>query len=273
MSSTGESLYREVKNCISGEFKHLYGDHVHILKDPWALTLLASMSSPQVAQPDLDPLIRLLYERLLGYVVSAEFPLEFREVPTRMAGYSFGGNLVSSATRVVVLDLLRAGMMPAHYSFLSLLRILPNRHIRVDHLCVERVTDRAKKVRGSDVLAAKVGGNIDNTIVFLPDPMGATGNSVKAAVHYYRAHGLGKAAKWIIANLIVTPEHIEALSSLRKEENVVLYAFRLDRGGSEQEVFSSVPGKHRGRERGLNEVDYIIPGAGGIGELLNNTEK
>jgi uracil phosphoribosyltransferase len=31
-----------------------------------------------------------------------------------------------------------------------------------------------------------------------------------------------------------------------------------------------IPGSDS-RESGLNEVDYIVPGAGGVGEIINNS--
>ena len=53
--------------------------------------------------------------------------------------------------------------------------------------------------------------------------------------------------------------------------HVEIYAVRLDRGLSSPEVMQSQLGEQWEQEKGLNEVDYIIPGAGGLGELLNNS--
>jgi hypothetical protein len=39
---------------------------------------------------------------------------------------------------------------------------------------------------------------------------------------------------------------------------------------SPPEVLRSVPGTYPDRERGLNEIQYIVPGAGGLGEVINN---
>jgi uracil phosphoribosyltransferase len=35
-------------------------------------------------------------------------------------------------------------------------------------------------------------------------------------------------------------------------------------------VLSTVPGTFWDEERGLDERHYIVPGAGGVGEILNN---
>jgi hypothetical protein len=50
----------------------------------------------------------------------------------------------------------------------------------------------------------------------------------------------------------------------------VIYALRLDRGLSPPEVFDTVPGTLWDRERGLDDRQYIVPGGGGFGELMNN---
>ena len=51
---------------------------------------------------------------------------------------------------------------------------------------------------------------------------------------------------------------------------MVVYAFRLDRGLSAPDVLASVPGTRWDEERGLDDHHYIIPGGGGMGEVLNN---
>ena len=40
--------------------------------------------------------------------------------------------------------------------------------------------------------------------------------------------------------------------------------------GVPAKVLSTVPGTHWDEERGLDEHQYIVPGAGGVGEILNN---
>ena len=52
---------------------------------------------------------------------------------------------------------------------------------------------------------------------------------------------------------------------------VRLYAGRLDRGLSTERALAAVPGQFPKEERGLNDVQYIVPGAGGMGELLTNS--
>ena len=98
--------------------------------------------------------------------------------------------------------------------------------------------------------------------------MGATGRSLSSAVDIYMKQVEGTPSKVIAIHLIVTPEHITRLKQEHPE--VLLYAARLDRGMSPDDVLAAVPGERPGEERGLNEQQYIVPGAGGIGEILNN---
>jgi uracil phosphoribosyltransferase len=98
--------------------------------------------------------------------------------------------------------------------------------------------------------------------------MGATGSSLVSAVNHYADAIEGTAAKYIAMHLMVTPEYLRRVGSERPD--VVVYAMRLDRALSSERALRSTPGEHPAEERGLNDQQYIVPGAGGVGELLNN---
>jgi uracil phosphoribosyltransferase len=69
-------------------------------------------------------------------------------------------------------------------------------------------------------------------------------------------------------HLVVTPEY---LKKMREEHpDAVVYALRLDRGLSPLDVFDTIPGTFWDKERGLDEHQYIVPGGGGFGEIMNN---
>ena len=53
--------------------------------------------------------------------------------------------------------------------------------------------------------------------------------------------------------------------------DICVYTARLDRGLSPPDVLETLPGTRWDEERGLNENGYIVPGAGGMGEVLNNS--
>jgi hypothetical protein len=51
---------------------------------------------------------------------------------------------------------------------------------------------------------------------------------------------------------------------------VFIYAVRLDRGASPAEVLKEKPGVRWAEESGLTDMQYIVPGGGGFGEIMNN---
>src|SRR5262249_43062360 len=129
-----------------------------------------------------------------------------------------------------------------------------------------RKIDANEKVVGTNLGGLKIGGDIDDRMVVIPDPMGATGSTIQSAMNIYKQHG--KAKRYIAMHLIVTPEY---LSLITKEfPEVKVYALRLDRGLSAANVLSAIPGLHWKEERGLNDKQYIVPGGGGLGEVINN---
>jgi uracil phosphoribosyltransferase len=69
--------------------------------------------------------------------------------------------------------------------------------------------------------------------------------------------------------MMATPEYLRAV--LDAFEDVVVYTARLDRGMSPPEVLARMPGERWSEEKGLNSKGYIVPGAGGMGEVLNNS--
>ena len=47
------------------EIQHRYGERVHILADPFAASLLTRLCSPETTQPEVNRLVRRLYEKLV----------------------------------------------------------------------------------------------------------------------------------------------------------------------------------------------------------------
>jgi len=255
-----------------GVLRHRYGPRVHLLSDPYHLSLLARLSSDTTVQPEINHLVTTLYRDLVAAVVAREFPTTEVETSTRMIAHTpagiFRGEVVDPTTRVVCVDIARAGMLPASVCFDALNHVLDPAGVRQDHLVMNRVLDAEGHVVGARIFGDKTGGDVDGRILLFPDPMGATGSSLLRAIDFYRTQAGGVPARIIAMNLIVTPEFITNL--VRSVPDVVIYAFRVDRGLSSPEVLATVPGTHPERERGLDDRQYIVPGAGGLGEVINN---
>ena len=255
------------------ELPHRYGERVHLLADPVLLTLLARLCRPETLQPDVTYLIRDMYETLVRVVIANELPQRETEIRTRMfASTSAGvwaGSLLDPNTRVVTVNIARAGMQPSQVAFETLTRLLNPDVVRQDHIYMSRVTDSDETVVGVDVSGDKIGGDVAGATVLFPDPMGATGGSMTRAAAIYRSLEGGPAAKMVALHLVVTPEYLKRV--LAEFPEMVVYAVRLDRGLSPPDVLSTGLGERWDEEKGLNDRQYIVPGAGGLGEILNNS--
>ena len=252
---------------------HGYGSRVELVSDAWTATALSKLSSPEVSYTELVGLVKALTARLATEA--------FRQLPTapaatltRMAGKhgdelgTWRGETLDSSSGIVVIDVIRGGMIPSQVVFELLNLVLPVDALRLDHLNMERVAGKDGHVERVDLSGSKVGGSIEGATLILPDPMGATGATmVRALQHLIEKHG--QPAKILLLPLIATPEFLRTV--LDFDDRIHVVAGRLDRGMSPAEVLSAPPGARWEEESGLDNEDYIVPGAGGVGELLNNS--
>ena len=268
----GETVYEDVPGAFPS-LEHRYGSRVHLAKDPYLLTILARLCSPSTKQPEFNRIITELYRSLVARVVAAEFPRRRVEMPTRMSATTphgvYVGEVIEPSTRAVVVDVARAGILPSMVVYDTLNHVLDPEGVRQDHLVMSRTTDATTgKVTGVTMSMSKVAGDAAGAILLVPDPMGATGGSISAAVDVYKKPGMQQPRKVLLLNLIVTPQYLRRVTDAHPDAEI--YAVRLDRGLSSEEVLATIPGERWTEENGLNDVQYIVPGGGGFGELMNN---
>ncbi len=272
---TRDQQFEKIEFRLS-EIDHHYGKNVHLLSDPYLLSLLARLCAEETVQPVINELVQSIYSSLLNTVVAREFPTRLAEVRTRMAathpreGVYVGPKIISDQP-VVTVNLARAGTFPSHICYTSLNYFMNPKLVRQDHISIGRITDHTARVTGSQVSGHKIGGDVGDAIVLFPDPMGATGGTLVEAVSLYKAMetaGKARAKKYIALHCIVTPEYLSNVT--KAHPDLIVYAVRLDRGLSSDRVLASVPGEFWSEERGLNEKHYIVPGGGGFGEVMNN---
>jgi uracil phosphoribosyltransferase len=260
------------------EIEHHYGRNVHLLSDPVLFSYLAALCSPEIKQPQVNSLMRILYEAMIHLAVNHEFPRKPGRVTTRMAAKhpqegAFTAELIDREQPAVVVNLARAGTYPSQlcYSFLN--HLLNPDVVRQDHILMSRQTDGNQQVTGAAAGGFKVGGPVDNSFVLFPDPMGATGSTICEVLdHYKNGWGkvrMGRPRRFIALHLIVTPEYLKNVQ--KRHSDLVVYALRLDRGLSPPDILTTRPGEKWEQERGLNGEQYIVPGGGGFGEILNNS--
>ena len=252
---------------------HDYGPNVTILDDPFTATLLTRIGAPTTGTERLPSLVRLAYERLVQCVLAREFPTRRERSPTRMTATEprafVDADVLCAQTPLVLCAVIRAGILPAQSCYEIATGLLPPANVRLDFLNLSRVTDPSGHVVGVRLDGSKIGGPVDDAVLLIPDPMGATGGTIVRVVETYRTQTGTTPRACIAMHLMVTPEAIARIRADAPETKI--YACRLDRGLSPRDVLDTRPGTAIDRERGLNDQQYIVPGAGGMGELLTNS--
>lgn len=266
-----DALYEKVPYRLN-ELEHHYGPQVHLVGTPYLMSRLATLCARETVQPEVNRLVVTLYRDLVVMVLNHEFPRKQVTSPTRMIQYTpqgiYQGEIIDPDVRAVSVNIARAGTLPSQVTYDMLNEVLTPKLVRQDHIIMSRMLDQAEHVVGSNIGGAKIGGDVDDAVVIFPDPMGATGGSLCTAIDLYKKKVPGKLKKVICIHLIITPEYVRKLTQTHPD--VVIYAIRLDRGLSPPEVFHTPPGKLWEKERGLDDRQYIVPGGGGMGEVMNN---
>jgi len=256
-----------------GELAHHYGSHVHLFSDALALTWLARLSHPACVQPEINRIVTRLYRGLVRELINREFPRRIVKSETRMRAYTdlgyYEGEIVDPATEVTTVDIARAGILPSMVCFEALCEVLDPTRVRQDHILMNRTTNDQMQVTGAGIHGRKIAGPVRDRILVFPDPMGATGGSLAEAIRFYLDELDGPPRHVYALHLIVTPQFIRRLTDAFPGL-VSIYAYRLDRGLSPADVLTREPGADWARENGLTNLQYIVPGAGGMGEVMNN---
>lgn len=252
---------------------HHYGSQLTLIENTYLESLLTRLCLNETSQPEINRLVEKLYQGLIQAVVNQVFPHEPKIFQTRMGqlhpNAPLTAQVFSENTKAVCVNLARAGTFPSHICYDFLHSILPAQNLRQDHIFAARMTDNAQQVTGTHLGHYKIGGDVENSFVLFPDPMGATGGTLTSAIDFYDQKIEGHVKSFIALHLIVTPEYLKKV--LNHSKRVQVFALRVDRGLSSETVLNSPLGLYWDQEKGLNEKQYIVPGAGGLGELLNNS--
>jgi len=247
---------------------HHYGDRFYLIQDIFLQTLLTRLCIEQTTQPEINRLVEQLYKGILTYSANQLFPKEIQKNKTRMQAELSAEQFIAD-TKALTVNLARAGTFPSHICYEFLHWFLKPQNIRQDHIFAARTTNKTDEVTGTHLGSYKIGGGVQDNFVFFPDPMGATGGTILSAIDYYQKEVSGPAKEYVALHLIVTPEYLKKV--MNHPAKIKVFALRVDRGLSPSHVLNSPLGLYWDQEKGLNEKQYIIPGAGGLGELLNNS--
>src|SRR3954452_755742 len=134
------------------QMEHRYGQSVHILADPLALTQLARLCAKGTYQPEINTLVEVLYRDILRVIVNAEFPRRNTATATRMIDSTpnavFHGETIDPEVRAVTVNIARAGALPSQLTYVFLNTLLDPRVVPQYYLVMARVLDEAARVIG-----------------------------------------------------------------------------------------------------------------------------
>ena len=170
---------------------------------------------------------------LMAFSVTADLPLRSVSVTSPLAKTK--GSVL--ARPVVLVPILRAGLGLVG----GFVEVLPDS--RVGHIGLYRDEQSLRPVD----YYFKVPRNIRDAMVFLLDPMLATGGSAAAALTYLKHHG---AKSLVCVTLVAAPEGVRRVHKDHPE--VKIYTCALDKK--------------------LNARGYILPGLGDAGDRIFGTE-
>lgn len=170
---------------------------------------------------------------LMAFEVTAELPMRTVSVTTPLAKTK--GCVLSRP--VVLVPILRAGLGLVG----GFVEVLPD--ARVGHIGLYRDEQSLKPVD----YYFKVPRNISEAIVFLLDPMLATGGSTATALTYLKDNG---AKTLVCVTLVAAPEGVRRVH--KEHPEVKIYTCALDKR--------------------LNSKGYILPGLGDAGDRIFGTE-
>ena len=251
---------------------HHLGENVYILDNLHAFSLLAKLSVKETKQPFINIILKELYKIILNHTVSTFFPTKVTEFKTRMIEHNengkFVGKVIDPETKVLVCDVARAGMIPGQVCFDNLNLYLNPENVVFDHIMASRDISLNDQSINTVLAGMKITPNFSDGIILIPDPMAASGSSIDKVINLYKEKH--KNIKIIVMHLIITPEYVKRITENHKDVTIV--AVRYDRGLSSQDVLASKIGLHFDKEKSLTETRYILPGAGGLGEVINNND-
>jgi uracil phosphoribosyltransferase len=204
---------------------------LHIVSHPVVQDILLRLRD-RATPPDTFRVMARRISLLLAAEATRDIPWREATVETPLA--TAGGRAVDA--EVVVVPVLRAGLGMLD----AVLELVPT--ARVGHIGLQR--DETTAVASQ--YYAKFPARLDRCIVFVVDPMLATGGSAVAAIDLLRSQG---ARDIRLLCIVAAPEGVAVLEAAHPEVR----------------IYTPVVDAH------LNEMKFIVPGLGDFGDRLFGT--
>lgn len=209
---------------------------VNILNHPLITHKLTILRDKNTGTKEFRELVGEISEMLL-YESMKDMPLEDKEIETPMAKMT--GKVINE-NKLAFIPILRAGTGMLD----GLIKVIPN--AKIGHIGMYRNEETLKPVK----YYYKVPKDISNRIVYVLDPMLATGGSSIDAITMIKEDAKNPNLKIKFLCIIAAPEGIKALQEAHPD--VEIYAAAQD-------------------ER-LNEIGYIVTGLGDAGDRIFGTK-
>ena len=206
---------------------------VHVLDHPLIQHKLAILRNENTGVKEFRELVSEI-AGLMCYEATRNLPTEEVEVKTPVA---VAKCRMLSGKKLAIVPVLRAGLGMVD----SMVDLIPS--AKVGHIGLYRDPETHLPVE----YYCKLPEDIENRVVFVVDPMLATGGSAVAAIDFLKAKGCRNI---IMMNVIGCPEGVKAVQEAHPD--VELYLAAVDEK--------------------LNDHAYIIPGLGDAGDRIFGTK-
>ena len=206
---------------------------VHVLDHPLIQHKLAILRNKDTGVKEFRELVNEI-SGLMCYEATRNLPTEEVEVETPLTTAKCR---MLAGKKLAIVPILRAGLGMVD----AMVDLIPS--AKVGHIGLYRDPETHMPVE----YYCKLPEDVGNRVVFVVDPMLATGGSAIAAIQFLKQHGCRNI---IMMNVIGCPEGVQAVQEAHPD--VEIYVAAVD-------------------ER-LNEHAYIVPGLGDAGDRIFGTK-
>ena len=206
---------------------------VHVLNHPLIQHKLAILRNEKTGVKEFRELISEI-AGLMCYEATRNLPTEEVEVKTPVA---IAKCRMLSGKKLAIVPVLRAGLGMVD----SMVDLIPS--AKIGHIGLYRDPETHEPVE----YYCKLPEDIENRVVFVVDPMLATGGSAVAAIDFLKARGCRNI---IMMNIIGCPEGVKTVQEAHPDVEMYLAAV----------------------DEKLNDHAYIIPGLGDAGDRIFGTK-
>ena len=206
---------------------------VHVLDHPLIQHKLAILRNENTGVKEFRELVSEI-AGLMCYEATRNLPTEEVEVKTPVA---IAKCRMLSGKKLAIVPVLRAGLGMVD----SMVDLIPS--AKIGHIGLYRDPETHEPVE----YYCKLPEDVGNRVVFVVDPMLATGGSAVAAIDFLKKHGCKQI---VMMNIIGCPEGIKRVSDAHPDVDIYMAAC----------------------DEKFNDHAYIVPGLGDAGDRIFGTK-